>query len=48
MPTKMISKLAVLAGASLLAFASVANADVLDNIKKAGKVRIAVAMGIPE
>ncbi len=48
MPTKLISKLAFIAGASLLALASAANADVLDNIKKAGKVRIAVAMGIPE
>ena len=48
MPKTMISKLALLAGASLLAVASVAHADVLDNIKKAGKVRIAVAMGIPE
>ena len=48
MPTRMISKLALIAGAGLLAFASVANADVLENIKKAGKVRIAVAMGIPE
>jgi polar amino acid transport system substrate-binding protein len=48
MPKTMISKLALLAGAGLLALASVAHADVLDNIKKAGKVRIAVAMGIPE
>ncbi len=48
MPTKMISKLALIAGAGLMALASVANADVLDNIKKSGKVRIAVAMGIPE
>lgn len=48
MPTRMISKLALIAGASLLVFAAVANADVLENIKKAGKVRIAVAMGIPE
>jgi polar amino acid transport system substrate-binding protein len=48
MPTKIISTLAIIAGASLLALASTASADVLDNIKKAGKVRIAVAMGIPE
>lgn len=48
MPTKLISKLAMLAGAGLLALATTAHADVLDNIKKAGKVRIAVAMGIPE
>lgn len=48
MPTRMISKLALIASAGLLALATVAHADVLDNIKKAGKVRIAVAMGIPE
>jgi polar amino acid transport system substrate-binding protein len=48
MPTKTISKLAMLAAAGLLALSTAAHADVLDNIKKAGKVRIAVAMGIPE
>jgi hypothetical protein len=34
MPTKIISTLAIIAGASLLALASTASADVLDNIKK--------------
>ncbi|WP_267552242.1 transporter substrate-binding domain-containing protein [Rhizobium rhizogenes] len=48
MQRRMISKLALIASAGLLALASVAHADVLDNIKKAGKVRIAVAMGTPE
>jgi polar amino acid transport system substrate-binding protein len=48
MPKTMMSKFAVLAGAALIAFASAAQADLLDNVKKAGKIRIAVAMGIPE
>jgi len=43
-----ISKLAMLAGTAFLAAASMAHADALENIKKAGKVRIAVAIGIPE
>jgi polar amino acid transport system substrate-binding protein len=45
---KTLMKLAVAASAALMMVASAAHADVLENIKKAGKVRIAVAMGSPE
>lgn len=36
------------ASAAMLSMSSLAHADVLEDIKKAGKVRIAVAMGIPQ
>lgn len=45
---KRISRLGLMACATLMVFAGSVQADVLDNIKKAGKVRIAVAMGIPQ
>lgn len=45
---KSISKLGLVASVALMAFGGAAQADVLENIKKAGKVRIAVAMGIPQ
>ncbi|MDG4674807.1 transporter substrate-binding domain-containing protein [Shinella sp. 838] len=48
MNMKTISKLSLVAGVALMAFAGVVRADGLENIKKAGKVRIAVAMGIPQ
>ncbi|MGH6763958.1 MAG: transporter substrate-binding domain-containing protein [Phyllobacterium sp.] len=43
-----ISKISLLAGAAFMAMSSLASADALENIKNAGKVRIAVAMGIPQ
>ncbi|MGH6862583.1 MAG: transporter substrate-binding domain-containing protein [Phyllobacterium sp.] len=45
---KTFVKFAVAAGAALMMMVSASHADVLENIKKAGKVRIAVAMGIPQ
>ncbi len=44
---KTMMKVAAAAAALMIA-ATVAQADVLENIKKSGKVRIAVAMGSPE
>jgi polar amino acid transport system substrate-binding protein len=45
---KLLTKFAIAASAALLMMASAARADSLENIKKTGKVRIAVAMGSPE
>ncbi|MGH9915337.1 MAG: transporter substrate-binding domain-containing protein [Pyrinomonadaceae bacterium] len=45
---KTIMKVAVAATAALMIVATAAQADILENIKKSGKVRIAVAMGSPE
>jgi polar amino acid transport system substrate-binding protein len=45
---KTLMKFALTAAAALLILAAGAHADVLENIKKSGKVRIAVAMGSPE
>lgn len=48
MQMKFISKVAMLSTAALLALSTMASADILANIKSSGKVRIAVAMGIPQ
>ena len=45
---KIFARTALMAGAVLVALTSLAQADRLDDIRKAGKVRIAVAMGIPQ
>ncbi|WP_185984809.1 transporter substrate-binding domain-containing protein [Aureimonas mangrovi] len=45
---KMFTKTALMAGATLVALTSFAHADRLEDIRAAGKVRIAVAMGIPQ
>lgn len=45
---KTMIKQALMVGAALLALGSMAQADRLEDIKAAGKVRIAVAMGIPQ
>lgn len=45
---RKLTGLAALAGAALLAMTAFGQADVLDTVKKAGKIRIAIAMGIPE
>ena len=44
---KKIALAAALAAAAIVAVVHVASADVLDDIKKAGKVRIAIDLGVP-
>lgn len=44
----LLTKFGIAASAALLMLTPIAHADSLENIKKAGKVRIAVAMGIPQ
>ena len=47
-PTRRAATRLVLAAtAAFIAFAPAAHADQLDDIKKAGKIRVAVAMGVP-